>query len=323
MPVPPIAVELPEEIVNLLTDEAYLSLSREAVQGALVRAGQEKTTVASSRPPFGIHATKSGRRSYEQSMSLALTTEAALTARLERITVLESALRRRLRPAVQSHLGFIAPQYAQREELLAAVQDWEGLLDGYHEQTQAFSRELRLAIGLMNSPETAAPELAGERLSTLAALHQAAGGVDSAAWRLEEADRRLTAASGTYFATIQIGPPPLIHQVAWVERVAAQPDHLLVAELGRTEAMAHGLVNIRLAPLHAHAAAARAKIEGEAEKYLEAHWAQLRRHALTYFVQERDVDEVLDLVTEHLLTVDSQRQRERLAPADDPYLGER
>ncbi len=94
-------MSLPDDIIALLRDEAYLVLCRTALKGALERAIAEKEYVASTRPPFGIIGSKKTKETYEHSMRTVSDTAAGLenrVAKLDGIEVwLKSVLRDRLR----------------------------------------------------------------------------------------------------------------------------------------------------------------------------------------------------------------------------------
>ena len=64
-------------------------------------------------------------------------------------------------------------------------------------------------------------------------------------------------------------------------------------------------------------------MNAEAGHYLLTYWKQLREYALANYVEEKDVDEVIAVMTERYITAELQRHRQRLATADDPYMGER
>jgi hypothetical protein len=316
-------MDLPEEIIGLLRDEAYLRLCREAVEVALEGAAKEKDAVASTRPPFGMLASKKARETFEHSMRTVLTTEAALQNRREKIKVLESALQAKLRPALHHQLESIAPDYRHRPVVLAAVAAWEALIESYGEHLQAFARELRQTVGVISAPTAGSPEGMEERMSTLAALQLAAGGVDQAAGRLDAAASRVAASANALYSTIDLAGPPFTGQGKWAERVTELADPGLLAEVGQTEGAVRELLTANLAALRDRATAARAQIDAEAGHYLLTYWKQLREYALANYVEEKDVDEVIAIMTERYITAELQRHRQRLTTADDPYMGER
>ncbi len=315
-------MELPEDIIGWLRDEAYLSLCGEAVRAALDSAAKEKDAVASTRPPFGVLASKKARETFEHSMHTVLTTEVALHNRQEKIQALEGAVMARLRPALHRYLEGLSTDYRQRPEVLAAVDAWEALLEGYGEQLQAFARELRQTLNAISGPAPVTQEEFEERMRTYAALHHAAGGVDAVAGGLEAAARRLTACANPLFPSPTVGGPPLTGQEQWAGRATSLGDTALVAEIGRAEATVRELLADNLGSLHARAEAAREQIEHAAGQYLQSYWNQLRAHATAHYVEEKDVDEVIAEVTERHHTAELKRQRTRLA-TDDPYMGER
>jgi len=316
-------MELPEPITDLLRDEAYLRLCRDALEAALEQAAQQKEAVASTRPPFGLLASKKTRETFEHSMRTVLTTEAALQNRRDKIKVLESALKAKLNPALHRHLETIAPDYKHRPVVLAAVAAWEALIEGYGEHLQAFARELRQTVGVISSPTASSPEGVEARMEALAALQVAAAGLDESTEQLDAAARRVADCANPLYATIDLSGPPFPGQAEWAGRVTRLADPELLAELGRTDASVRELLTANLAPLRNRATAARDQVDAEAGHYLATYWNQLREYALANYVEEKDVDEVITTLTERYVTAELQRQRQRLNSAGDPYLGER
>ncbi len=96
-----------------------------------------------------------------------------------------------------------------------------------------------------------------------------------------------------------------------------------MTELDQVDTAVRLMLGDNLAVMHAQVAAARALVTQLAEGYLETYWKQLREHAAAHYVEARDVDEVLAMLTERYIAADVQRRRERAAAVGDLYLGER
>jgi hypothetical protein len=316
-------MNLSEDTIGLLRDEAYLSLSREAIQAGLDRALAAKNEVATTRPPFGMLASKKTRETFERSMHSALTTEASLQNRLAKIKLLESSVQSKLHTALHAYLEAVSADYRLRRAVLTCIDEWEALLDGYGEQLQAFARELHRTVEVISSPHASTREGFERRMHTFAELHVAATGVDGAAALLEGAAFKFSNSAGTLFASIKMAEPPFILQVKWVDRVTRALDPEIVAEAGRVEIAVRSLVSDKLSGLHARAALARDEVDQLAATYLETYWKQLRTHAIAHYVEERDVDEVIEMLTERYITADLQRHRQKISDVRDPYETER
>src|ERR1035438_8186155 len=71
-------MSLPDDVILLLRDEAYLDLCRTALSEANERLVAEKDQVAQTRPPFGLLATKKQKEAFEASMQNLLNNKAGI-----------------------------------------------------------------------------------------------------------------------------------------------------------------------------------------------------------------------------------------------------
>ncbi len=315
-------MSLPQNIINLLRDEAYLVLCRATVQDALDRAAEEKDEVARTRPPFGMLATKKQREVFEHSMHTVLTTESSLQNLLAKIEVLERCLNSRLRDELNDYLQHSSPDYSHSTGVLADISVWEALLPDYREQLQAFARELRSTTGAVKASATGR-ESFELRMHALAELHVTAAGVDRAAAALESVADRLTRTHGALFAAVTMAEPTFRQQVQWTQQMSKHAGADILVLLEGVETAVRTLLAADLAPLHASAAAARSQVSALANDYLENYWQQLRTYALKHYVEEREVDEVIAMLTERYISADLHRRQQHLAKGNDPYEGER
>src|ERR1700689_134051 len=98
-------MSLPDDVISLLRDEAYLDLCRNALKDALERLYAEKQQVSETRPPFGILASKRQREDFESSMQTVLDTEAAIESRLGKLEAIERWLKSATREAFDNSLA--------------------------------------------------------------------------------------------------------------------------------------------------------------------------------------------------------------------------
>ena len=76
-------MNLSDEVIAYLRDEAYAVLCKESLTEAIARIESEKEQIMTTRPPFMMLATKKTRHVFETSLRSALHTEAELRNRHE------------------------------------------------------------------------------------------------------------------------------------------------------------------------------------------------------------------------------------------------
>lgn len=312
-------MSLPDSTITLLQDEAYLHLCRKTVEEALGEIAERRDEVESTRPPFGILATRSTRRAFQASMHTVLTSEAALRNRLGKIDLLENALKSRLQRELHAFLERASGDYSKRGRVLAVVDAWELLLPTYTEKLKALARELRDASQSLLNPARNPHEAYERRIRALAQLRFSAVSLDTSAGQMEAVAQRLTQAGGNLFICITLPAPPFIRQTDWVDRTIKLPDAEMTVAFSRTESAVRSLIANNLAPLRAQAAHARNLVDDVAYQYLEHYWSQLRAHAQAHYVAESDVDDVLARLEDRYIGADIQRRMHALAEVADPY----
>ncbi len=109
----------------------------------------------------------------------------------------------------------------------------------------------------------------------------------------------------------------------WVDRLTPLSDEELFATTQAMEADVRALLAKKLAPLHARAEAARETVADAGRHYFEQYWDQLRTHALSYYVKDRELDEVLDELTQRYVVATAQRGQQILQGKVNPYQHER
>jgi hypothetical protein len=89
------------------------------------------------------------------------------------------------------------------------------------------------------------------------------------------------------------------------------------------ESDARTVVSKKLTEYHASAAAAIESLAGIENQELESYWEVLKAHALAHYVQERDVDEVLNELNERYVVANIERRQRVIENQADPYGHER
>jgi hypothetical protein len=136
-------MELTEDTLSLLRDEAYVYLCREVVEEKLAALEQEKVEIASTRSPFGVFARKSTRDAFTRSMSTALNNEAALRDRLVQIVRLEDWIQPLLRRDIGAYLDAVSEDYQRFSKIHALLAEWHVALMALPEMLTAFTRDMR------------------------------------------------------------------------------------------------------------------------------------------------------------------------------------
>ncbi|HTQ32232.1 MAG TPA: hypothetical protein VMI53_13555 [Opitutaceae bacterium] len=317
-------MSLPEETIILLRDEAYLALCRETLNEALAGVAAHKQEVVNTRPPFGLLATPGTRKIFETTMQAVLDNESSLEGRRAKIDTLEHWLKSTLQTKLHYYLWEESPDYRYSAEVVAAIDAWERQVDPYGEYLQAFARELKNTAAAIGGPKQNSRAAFDARAAAMAELRLAAGKLDTASAKLEAAARALSqAVMGTIYDKVRVLVSPFADMTQWVDNLAPLSDAEAFATTQSEEADVRSLLAKKLSPLHARAEAARGTVAEAARNYFENYWKQLREHALTYYVEDRQVDEVLDELTERHVAATRQRGQQLMEDKPDPYLHER
>ncbi|HZP59171.1 MAG TPA: hypothetical protein VFB27_02525 [Opitutaceae bacterium] len=314
---------LPEETIFLLRDEAYLALCRENLNDALAGVAAHKQEVESTRPPFGILAVPGTRKTFESTMQAVLENENSLEGRRAKIDTLEHWLKSTLQTKLHYFLWEESPDYRYSTEVVSAIDAWERQVDPYGEQLLAFARELKNTAAAIGGPKQNSRAAFDARAAAMAELRLAAGRLDTASGKLEAAARALSQAiAGTIYAKVRVLVPPFADMTQWVDNLGPLSDAEAFATVQSEEAEVRSLLGKKLSPLHAKAEAARETVAEASRNYFENYWSQLREHALTYYVEDRDVDEVLNELTHRHVAATRQRGQQLISEKADPYFHE-
>lgn len=317
-------MSLPEPVILLLQDEAYLDLCRDSVVDALSGIDAQKEEVSSTRPPFGIIASKRTRDAFTSSMQAVLDAEAGLHSRLTKIDVLAEGLKRQLRAAIDAYLQTALPDYGAGSAILEGFDSWERCLTGeYAEMMKGYARELRVTRTVVQSTPTFTAEVYAKRIKVYAQLQLAAENLDGIGTLLDVSAQQISNLCGTLFAEVQAPPPPFVQQAPWIENIVTYSDADMMLALEERENVVRAHMADELASVRAQVAAARERLGTIAGICLDNYWTQLRTHAKQHYVQESDVDAVLARLEARYITADIRRQRQALVQANDPYNVER
>jgi hypothetical protein len=318
-------MNLSDEVIAYLRDEAYAVLCKESLTEALTQIESEKEQIMTTRPPFMMLATKKTRHVFETSLRSALHTEAELRSRLDQIEMLDRWFKENLEKALYDHLSSLSPEFQRCNEAEQLIAKWEYKIEGLHEKCVALARDAR-AVAVAAGGPLGEVEPRGVRDTRKGALGNLRNSVeiiqrDLADVASSRADfEKLGAKQGNEL--VHLPNPPAFRTSAWVEKISLLPDDQLYAEAQRAEAEARAFGNEGIAALLAKGNELRGACRAACQTILNDYWSKLRAYAQAHYVQERDVDEVIEELTKHYTDV-TQRRRPALNGVWAPFLNER
>jgi hypothetical protein len=290
-------MDLPLPLQELLRDEAYACLCREAVQEQLTAMEHQKAELLKTRSPFGVLRRKESLQEIDRSIELTTRTAASLQARLTRLARYEEMLQRRIRTDLAAYLTVASTEYQGLGQLQELFRKWHATVQqDLRGELAVFAREMRelrqLATEPGASPQVCNPKL--RELRTVAARLESldtslANIVEKIQWQCHEfADEK----------DVHAPALPPFRRVLWVDWLTVVPLDQLAGELSRVESEVR--ITLR-ASIDNALSLAHTSCEccGSLQlNFLQTYWNQLRIHAQTYYVEALDVDSVLKAFAE-------------------------
>ncbi len=318
-------LNLPQELTANLQDEAYAILCKQSLTDALAQLESEKEHILSTRPPFGMLASKKVRQAFEENLRSAKDHEAGLRSRLEQVEQLDLWLKSSLERQLHKYLANTNAEYRCCDDACAAVATWESGVQYLREKSIAFARDARAVATAIDAQQTS-PAIAGRsafesRLRAIATLRRTVESTESDLADIMEAREqfsRLSANQGPDAA--QLPKPPVFRTTGWVDRLALLTDVQVYDEVRQAEAEARAFCSNGILSLFAQANEVRDACIDARVTVLHKLWSQMRAYAQAHYVQERDVDEVIAELTAHHVSADLRR---RQGVAADPFTAER
>ena len=301
-------MELSKATLELLRDEAYVMLSRETLQENLTAVEMEKAELAGSRPPFGVLAAKKSRDNFEVQLRTAEENEAALRERLTRATRYETWLHRCIRRDLAPYLDAVSAEYRRVGHIKNLLNEWEKLVaKPLPDNLVAYAREMR---GLRQAV-SAAGRAEQPGAHELALLREIAGRVEDQQDRIAQIANTInTLALEIGLIEVRVPPLPPFRRRAWVDWLCAAPLDQAIAEVTRVEGEVRAFIHGGMQPILGRLQACRVSCAQRLENYLQQYWDQLRTHAQAHWVQERDIDQVLESMAQRYDADIARRQRE-------------
>jgi len=317
-------MSLPDDVILLLRDEAYLDLCRTALNEARERLVTEKKEVTQTRPPFGLLATKKQRDIFEASMQTVLDTEAGIGTRLQKLEAIEKWLKTAIRDRLREYLRQASENYRRSGKITESIKAWDRLIEHYGEQLLALARNIKNVAVSFAGTAGGARAAFGDRAQAFAELRMGADSLDRTAVQLDSLSRSIVMyAANSPYKDVQLSELPVKEVVGWVDQLALKHDRDALPAAQEMETLSRAVVAKKLGEFHATAAVALERIGVIEGQELETYWEVLKAHALAHYVQERDVDEVINELNERYVVATIERRQRAIESQADPYGHER
>lgn len=308
-------MELSESTLGHLRDEAYAFLAREALRIRIEQTGKERATVTSTRPPFGLLARRETREAFARSMRIVDDGEAVLRDQLAQITGIIRWLHPIIRHDVSTYLAGESPDYCRFLQIAARLDDWERAYQGVPDLLVAFARDLR-AARLALAPESKVHSLVAHELATLRESAERLVAQQHELAIIEQA--ALALAPAGLASQIKFPALPNLQQVSWVSRLVVIPPEQALVEVKRVETETREFLANPPEEIMARLQAGREACAQQVDQTLEAYWDQLRAHARAHYVEERDVAEIIAMLSERYVDADIRRRQQEITV--DPFV---
>jgi hypothetical protein len=246
--------------------------------------------------------------------------EGSQQERLARIDALQDRLQSMLYVKLRDYLREESVEYRHDVKVLSAITAWEKEISPYGDRLEAFAAELKNASRALAASKNlyAAFDF---RASAMAPLLRLAAEADSAVEQLNAAAHNLgqVIAETIYnHEKVRVSAPPFTGLVQWVKDLASRLNIEALVDLQARETEVRTLLANQLLPLRSQATLAREAVADAQQDYFYNYWDDLRAHALTNYVKDRDANSVLQELTARYLSPAA--QNERSLSLDEPAL---
>jgi len=305
-------MELSDTTLEHLRDEAYAFLAREALLARVEELDREREKVVSTRPPFGVLARKSSREAFARSMRVVDDNETVLRDQLAQITGIVDWLRPIIGRDVSTYLASMSPDYCRLLQIAARLDDWERAYDVIPELLVAFARDLK-AVRIALAPDKKFHSLVAHEL---AALRESAERLVAQQTELQLIEKAALALAPADLAKeIRFPALPDLQRLAWVSRLAVIPPEKALTEVTRVEKETRDFLADPKPRTFARLEASREVCGQLVNHTLESYWSELRTHARAHYVEERDVADIIAMLSERYVDADIRRRQHALSTA--------
>ena len=258
-------------------------------------------------------------------MQTVLDTEAAIEARLGKLEAIENWLKSAIRDRLRDYLRQASENYRRSGKIAEAIKAWDRLIEHYGEQLLALARNIKNVAVSFAGAAGGVRSAFGDRAQAFAELRMGADSLDRTARpaRVAHADdgdvRRQLGLQGRAACRSCRSRASSDGSTTWRSSTTGTR----FPPPRRWSPTRATIVAKKLTEYHASAAAALEAIAAIENQELESYWEVLRAHALAHYVQERDVDEVLNELNERYVVANIERRQRAIESQVDPYGHER
>jgi len=320
-------LDLPEELIVLLTDEAYATLCRTSLGDALDKNESEKQEVMPTLPPFGMLGSKSARSTFETSLKAVLDNETGIRRRIKQIDLIDPRLKADIEEGIHNFLlSASGVECKCCNEACEITDEWTRGITALHEQGVALARDARAVAGAIEStPANAAmgSKKPGATLHAVAHLRATVGAAQGEITTILEVNERfLRLISNESADAVQLPSPPEFRDLLWVDGLNLLENAEALAEIRRFETEARAFCSTGMKSLLAQAEDVRFACQEARKEILQNYWQKMRAFAMSNYVEERDVDEVLAELINHRAVADAKRAAD-VVHGKNPFASER
>lgn len=219
--------------------------------------------------------------------------EIGLYSRLTQIGRLESWIQQRLRAELSAHLEATSPTYQCGLRIQQALNEWEFCVRHVLPGSLAeFARDLRgFRQAAEESPSRGSKVTAAEQL----ALRRIASRVEEQQQQIGRISAAI-AGHARQIGAADVLPPalPNFRRLVWIDWLTVVPVEQRLFEVARIESEIRNFLDRGLAATLGLIQANRAACSARQDAVLQEYWQRLRTYAQSHFIEERELDAVLD-----------------------------
>ena len=301
---------LPPEIAGLLQDEAYAVLCRESLTEELAKIQTNKARILTTRPPFGMLASNETVTVFRKSMRAVEDNEAGLQGRLDQIAQIDTWLKEDIDKALQNYLPSGSKDYRICREATAVVTSWEHAVQALHELAVALARDAHTLYVTVKGGTAShvKPALVQQtRQRAINNLRTSVLAIQTGVTAVQEVRQEFVRLCDTQADGLQLPEPPPFRDDMWVDRLSKLSDGQLCAEASVCESEARAFCATGMTGLLREGGEVHEACIDAGRAILAKYWRQLRVHAQSHYVKEREVDDVLAELNKHRLAAEAKR----------------
>lgn len=302
-------MELTEETLEHLTNEALIGLCREKVDAQILEIQRRKEELLSTRSPFAVFSKRTSKDAFQRELRQAEETLEKLNLRVAQLREIESRLNTVIRGELELYLESSSPDYRHLSTNRRMVDVWQRNLRESSEYLTAFARELR-------ELRSAAP--GGQRTRAVAAVREAAHRLAALHGQLSAISRDVAAILATAGPEESLPVPAELNRMVWVQRLAVLNTQQIEVESSYLETETRRFIVSGLEAACAKAEPCRQALQTRVDAYVDHYWQQLRAYALQHLNRDFDVEATITELSTRYIDAAFERYQEELAAT--PFL---